>query len=166
MSEKYEVTTKEIGRGSSSSVVEGFVIATNPLETKRRVIVKIIKGGGKSPKIMDMVEKEVGTLRALEHPSIPTVIDYYFENKDAYIVENFIDGETLESVMQENSFTAPAKTESIPLPGVISLTFSLTSALDYVHSRNIVHRWVHPMILDFRIVLTTNTHFLLVETET
>jgi len=51
-----------------------------------------------------MSEKyEVTSLKSLLHPSIPIVVDSFFNDKDAYIVEDFIDGETLESAMKENS---------------------------------------------------------------
>ena len=51
-----------------------------------------------------MSEKyEVTSLKSLLHPSIPTVVDSFFNDIDAYIVEDFIDGETLESAMKENS---------------------------------------------------------------
>ena len=139
MNEKYEVTNTVIGRGSSSSVVEGFVRATG-----KKIIVKIIKGGGDSPKIQKVVENEVRTLRSLVHPCIPTVIDSFFKDKDAYIVEDFIDGETLESAMKENSFSTPGNAECIPLPGIINLMLTLTSVLDYVHRGNIVHRDIKP----------------------
>ena len=139
MSEKYEVTNTVIGRGSSSSVVEGFVRATG-----KKVIAKIIKGGGDSPKIQKIVENEVRTLRSLVHPSIPTIIDSFFKDEDAYIVEDFIDGETLESAMKKNSWKTQGNALCIPLPGVINLMFTLTSVLDYVHRGNIVHRDIKP----------------------
>ena len=139
MSEKYQVSDKVIGRGSSSLVVEGFVRATN-----KRVIVKIIKDGGNGARNQKIVENEVRTMKSLLHPSIPTVMDSYFKDKDAYIVEDFIDGETLDSTMKKNSSASQGNAECIPISGVINLMFALISVLHYVHGSNIVHRDIKP----------------------
>lgn len=72
-------------------------------------------------------ERQVNLLAALSHPAIPGILDYYLQDKRAYLVMEFIHGKSLASLS--------AEPPGMLTPGqVIPWTIALCEVLQYLHA--------------------------------
>ena len=72
----------------------------------------------------------------LRAPSIVTVYDAFFENNTAYIVMEYLDGQTLGARLERDG--------RLPLDEVRRMTHALCAALTEIHNRHLLHRDVKP----------------------
>ena len=80
--------------------------------------------------------KEARTLSQLDHPKISRVLDIFKENTTAYYVMDYIEGSSLESIINSKG----ALTESVASDYIRQVA----NALDYIHQRSINHLDVKP----------------------
>ena len=80
--------------------------------------------------------KEAQTIAALDHPNIIHIHDIFEENNTAYYVMEYVEGESLSEVVKRNGVLS--ESEAI---GYIRQT---ASALEYIHSKQIMHLDVKP----------------------
>ncbi len=97
-------------------------------------------GSQGSAKIMDAYKakfiKEAKTIARLKHPNIIHIHDVFEENNTAYYVMEYIDGESLSSLVKRKG--ALAESEAV---GYIR---SVAEALGYIHDRKIMHLDIKP----------------------
>lgn len=67
---------------------------------------------------------------------IVSVRDFFEENNTAYIVMEYLDGETLESYLKRNGRLSPQQTLELIRPIIVSL--------DKIHSQGMIHRDISP----------------------
>lgn len=110
---------------------------------------------GINPEMFDKYRRkfteEAQTLAKLDHPNIVRVIDVFEENETSYIVMPFIEGRTLESIVEKNG----------PLEYGLAVNYigQIANAVDYIHARNILHRDVKPD----NIMITEDNHAILID---
>ncbi len=80
--------------------------------------------------------REAKTLANLHHPNIVEIIDVFDENNTSYMVMPFIEGRSLQSIVEKNG---PLST-----PDVINFVAQITAAVGYIHQRHILHRDIKP----------------------
>ena len=103
----------------------------------RRVAIKVIPLGigGDVDYQVKRIEREVAILGQLNHPNIVKVFDVGQQHNDAYIVMEYVEGADLGELMDGGRVT-PKLAAAILEESAI--------ALDYAHSRGVVHRDVKP----------------------
>ena len=79
--------------------------------------------------------REAQVAAQLHHPNIVTIHDILFTPETGFIVMEFIEGRTLQSLL---------KAERLPLSTALEITAQLASALQYAHEHKIIHRDVKP----------------------
>ena len=79
---------------------------------------------------------EAKTLASLSHDGIVKVIDFFDENGTSYIVMPFVEGITLECMVERDG---PMEYEM-----AVNYIMGICDALSYIHSKNILHRDVTP----------------------
>lgn len=85
-------------------------------------------------------EREAKLLAQLSHPNLPRVTDYFVEGSRWYLIMEFVNGVTLESLLRK------AAGRPLPLMDVLHWGIQLADVLDYLHSQKppIVFRDVKP----------------------
>lgn len=115
----------------------GVVYKAQDQRLNRPVAIKILN--------INLKTKEKDSLRfihearaasALNHPNICTIHDIGEEQDKKYIVMEFIEGETLQKILERRG--------SLPEKEVIDLTIQICDALAPVHSNGIIHRDIKP----------------------
>jgi serine/threonine protein kinase len=76
----------------------------------------------------------------LSHPNIVAVYDVSEQDNIAYIVMEFIVGRSLDKALAQDSYDATLRAPS----RVMRIVQECASALDYAHSRGIIHRDIKP----------------------
>lgn len=147
-----------LGEGGMASVYRALDARLN-----RYVAVKVIQTSFRSDSnYVVRFEREAQAIAQLEHPNIITL--YRFGDKDGllYLAMQYIDGADLGAVIdsfrRDNAF--------IEYKDIIRIAHEVGAALDYAHSRGVIHRDIKPhniminsdgraIITDFGLVLMT-----------
>jgi serine/threonine-protein kinase len=132
---RYQITGS-LGFGAMGAVYKAF----DP-RIKRPLAIKTLRLDipRSSPQYRSFIERfhhEAQISGTLSHPGIVTLFDLGEENGQPYFAMEFVDGRTVADVLAEGTRFKPEK--------VIGLVSQVASALDYAHSRGVVHRDVKP----------------------
>ncbi len=110
-------------------------LATHP-ELKRKVVIKklMLKNGSSS--IRERFRREARILSELSSPYIVRMFDYFTEGRANYIVLEFVDGMSLDKLLEKE----------VSIPSELSLLIFLDACLGLknAHSKDIVHRDIKP----------------------
>ncbi|HLW02968.1 MAG TPA: serine/threonine-protein kinase [Ktedonobacterales bacterium] len=93
--------------------------------------------------VLPQFEEAARQRMALRHPAIPVVLEYFFANGRPFQVEEWVAGQTLDAVLQQDG-----QPYGLPEARVRSWAVQLCDALAFLHSRQ-------PPIL-FRVMKPTN----------
>lgn len=144
LDKKYEVI-KTLGQGGMSTVYLCKNIRLGNLWAIKEVS-KELKGQ------MDFLA-EPNILKNLNHPGIPRVVDIFYEQDNLYIVEDYIEGETLESYINKNRPIDDQK--------ICRIVISISDIIAYLHSFDppIIYRDLKPS----NIMITSSSKIVLID---
>jgi serine/threonine-protein kinase len=92
-----------------------------------------------SPEYQSFIERfyhEARISGTLSHPGIVTLFDIGEENGVPYLAMEYVEGETIASILERGQRFQPEK--------VVALVSQVAAALDYAHGRGVIHRDVKP----------------------
>jgi hypothetical protein len=123
----------ELGRGAM-----GVVFKAWDENLERTVAVKVLARAVREiPQAMTLFLSEAKALAQLNHPNIVAVHDQATDEHDTYIIMEFVDGTTVDRLLEERGGKLPIRTAL----GVID---QLCSGLAYAHGKKVVHRDIKP----------------------
>lgn len=129
--ERYRVTAR-IGHGGMAEVYE----ATDFI-TKKRIAIKLIREDVmQNPINLRRFQNEATIAASLDHPNIVKVYNHGTYEGVPYIANEYVAGQNLKDVLDFRS--------SLPIQEAVGIMIQLTSALQYAHDHNIIHRDVKP----------------------
>ena len=93
--------------------------------------------------------EEAKVLARLQHPGVVKVLDIFDENGTSYIVMEYINGESLQSIVEKRGVLSYAE--------AVNYIAQVADSLNYIHERHLLHRDIKPdniMITpDFKAIL-------------
>ena len=131
---KYEVL-KLIGRGGFYTT---YLVRNIHVNKTWAMKVCDKKNRHYSPAIRESILTEPYMMQKLNHPAIPSVVDIIEDEDSIYIIRDYIEGETLETIVRMYG--------AQPADKVIEWGKQMCSALGYLHSQNppLIYRDMKP----------------------
>ncbi|HSD28391.1 MAG TPA: TonB family protein [Vicinamibacteria bacterium] len=132
---RYQITGT-LGSGAMGAVYKAF----DPL-IKRTLAIKTIRLDipRTSPQYQVFIDRfyhEVRISGTLSHPGIVTLFDVGEENRLPFLAMEYVEGKTIGAILDEGTRFKPER--------VVGLVSQVAAALDYAHSRGVVHRDIKP----------------------
>lgn len=85
---------------------------------------------------MEKFLEEARVLAQFRHPNIVRVMNFFLENGTAYMVMDFLEGQSLAEYL--------VKVEKITGPDAVALFAPVLDGVAYIHARNFIHRDIKP----------------------
>jgi serine/threonine-protein kinase len=131
---KYEIRST-LGRGAMGVVYEGW----DPV-ISRRVAIKTVRlpdpSDAEAQEELSRFKREAQAAGRLNHPNVVGVFDYNETAELAYIVMEFVEGQSLKGLVGEQ--------DRMALPVVARVLSDILDGLAYCHERGVVHRDIKP----------------------
>mmetsp|Transcript_22472 Transcript_22472/g.41839 ORF Transcript_22472/g.41839 Transcript_22472/m.41839 type:complete len:590 (-) Transcript_22472:353-2122(-) len=125
----FEVSSTVLGSGYAGQVRLAF---KKGLDSKQQVAVKSFKLRGMKTSKKTQLTNEIGVFLCMDHPHVARLLDVYETNTEMHLVMECMEGgelfERVRSQGQHSELAAAAITRQVLL------------ALNYMHSRGVVHR--------------------------
>ncbi|MBD2354457.1 protein kinase [Tolypothrix sp. FACHB-123] len=121
---------------------ETFLAEDTHMPSRRRCVIKQLKPISNDPQTYQLIqqrfEREAATLEYLGKSSdqVPELYAYFSEHGQFYLVQEWIQGQTLRDVIQTQG--------KLNETSVREILLSLLSVLEYIHSKGIIHRDIKP----------------------
>src|SRR5580704_6427892 len=149
----YEIRST-LGAGGMGEVYRAY-----DSRLRRDVAIKVLREADASADLRSRFEREARAVAALNHPNIIAVYDFGIQGGQQYIVSEFLEGESLRSLL---------KGKPVPIRKLIEIGAQVADGLSAAHSAGIVHRDLKPenimlakdgraKILDFGLARHTRT---------
>ncbi|HRT32283.1 MAG TPA: serine/threonine-protein kinase, partial [Anaerolineae bacterium] len=135
LQERYRVIAL-LGQGGMGAVYRAW-------DTRLNVVValkEMLSQPGAEPALLarlrEQFHQEATILARLSHPHLVRVTDFFLEGANAYLVMDFVQGESLEAIIKREG--ALSETQ------VLTWAEQLLDALEYCHEQGIIHRDIKP----------------------
>jgi len=126
LQERYQIADF-IGKGSYGMAY----LAVDQVANKTVVVKQARKRRNKNTE--DMLENEARHLQKLRHPSIPTCIQFFEENRNTFLVMDHIDGRNFEDLINHDGYTYGER-ESL------NILYQVARIVKYLHDHHVIHR--------------------------
>ena len=127
--DRYQIV-REIGRGGMGVVY----LARDPM-LDREVAIKVITPDLLSPDSEERFQREARVVAKMDHPAIVSIYDVGEHEGSLFFVMPYATGKNLRTSIQDGSLN---------LGDVLEIGIQIAEALEYSHSKGVIHRDVKP----------------------
>ena len=131
---------RELGRGGFGRTY----LAEDTNRYNEQCVLKEFSPVVQSPKAAELFDREASMLYTLQHPQIPRFRELLRTdlggNPSLFLVQDYVPGQTYEEILISRQQQGKNFTEA----EVTQLLFQILPVLEYIHSRNLIHRDVSP----------------------
>ncbi len=104
-------------------------------------VIKQLRPSASSPDVLQMArklfEREAKTLGKVgNHPQVPRLLDYFEDNNQFYLVQEYVSGWTLQQEIKRSGPVSEA--------GIKQFLSEIIPVLQYIHSQQVIHRDIKP----------------------
>lgn len=129
---------KSLGKGGFGSTFLGVDLS---LPGNPTCAIKQLRPLTDDPEVFEMAkelfEREAQTLgRIGNHPQIPRLLDYFEDNQQFYLVQEYVNGNNLQKEIKQNGTYSEVATRQF-LSEILPI-------LDCIHSQEVIHRDIKP----------------------
>ena len=128
---KYDVLDV-VGRGGMGIVYK----ATDPGIGRLVAIKMITVGYADDSELLKRFYREAQSAGKLQHPNIVTIYDLGDQDGNPYMVMEFLEGESLDSIIASRRF--------VSLEQKLHIAIQVCNALNYAHQNGVIHRDIKP----------------------
>ena len=133
----HKVADRYLIRRRLGSGAMGCVFLANDLRLDRPVALKFVAHADSSDReLNESLRREACIGANMNHRGLASVYDFGFHGDKSFTVFEYVEGETLRSLLQSR--------KTIPLQETLRIAEELAMALDFAHQRGIVHRDLKP----------------------
>ena len=133
LGDKYAIE-RRIAEGGMSTIYLGY-----PIRGAALVAIKELRESANPAERSEDIhqfEAEYNILKSLQHPCLPHVLDFLKQDGRYYLVEEYVPGETLESLIHHRG--------RLPAGEAVALVTALLDVLEYLHKLRIIYRDLKP----------------------
>ncbi|OLP19287.1 serine/threonine protein kinase [Leptolyngbya sp. 'hensonii'] len=135
--DRYQVI-QSLGQGGFGST---YLATDQSLPGTPSCVIKQLRPTSTASNVMqmarDLFRREAKTLGKIgNHPQVPRLLDYFEENQEFYLVQEYISGFTLQQEVKANGPFTEA--------GVKQFLSEILPVLQYIHSQQVIHRDIKP----------------------
>ena len=126
---KYELVAK-IAQGGMGAVYK----AKHPTLNRFVLLKKLTLRGG--PQLVERFKREARIMMDIKHDHIVHVYDHFKEGSSYYIVEEFVDGISLDALLRRERYLSN--------DAAMLILYEVCKALLYAHDKGVIHRDIKP----------------------
>lgn len=134
------IIIRQIGQGGFGKTY----LAEDTGRFQQAVVLKQLTPGNKgtdfAQKAEELFHREAMILHQINHPQIPRFWEFIQENKCLFLVQDFIEGQTYESLLSQRR----RQGEFFSEVEITDFLRQILPVLNYLHSRGIIHRDIAP----------------------
>ncbi|MGD1701175.1 protein kinase domain-containing protein [Dapis sp. BLCC M229] len=140
------IIIRQIGQGGFGKTY----LAEDTGRFEQAVVLKQLTPGNQGTEFIqkaeELFQREAMTLHQINHPQIPRFWEFIRENKCLFLVQDFIEGQTLESLLNQRRKQGDFFSEF----EITDFLRQILPVLSYLHSQGIIHRDIAPDNIIFR----------------
>ncbi len=127
---------------ASGGFGETYLAEDTQMPSKRKCVIKQLKPVEHNPQIYQLIQerfqREAALLEELSDGKnqIPQLYAYFTHDEQFYLIQEYIEGDTLTNKLQQQGILSEASVKEILI--------NILPVLDYIHGKRIVHRDIKP----------------------
>lgn len=127
---------KELGRGAMGVVYQAIDPTIGRSVAIKTIRLREVDDSEQRSRLRERLFREARSAGVLSHPNIVTIYDMDEEDGTAYIAMQFVNGPTVEALLEKPGSLSPER--------IFQILRQTAAALDFAHAKGIVHRDIKP----------------------